>query len=134
MESNLVKGFIGFMVLMGVGFVIVGTTRESQQEKIQGAFLQTSGMLNSLAMSKCSEAVQKEIGAHPYTPSESNSDGMTYVHLVWLNAGSSKRAECRYIIDQGITLLKIDDKLLVEKTEPTDAVAPQGPKPLRLHH
>lgn len=134
MESNLVKGFIGFMVLMGVGFVIVGTTRESQQEKIQGAFLQTSGMLNSLALSKCSEAVQKEIGVHPYTPSESNSDGMTYVHLVWLDAGSAKRSECRYIIDQGITLLKIDDKLLVEKTEPNSAVAPQGPKPLRLHH
>ena len=134
MESNLIKGMIGFGVLMAVGFIIVASTRETQQEKVQSAFLQTSGMLNSLALNKCSEAVQKEIGAHPYTPSESSSDGMSYVHLVWLNAGSSQRAECRYIIDQGITLLRVDDKLLVEKTEPTDAAAPQGPKPLRLHH
>lgn len=134
MESNLIKGLIGFGILMAVGFIIVGSTRETQQEKVQSAFLQTSGMLNSLALSKCSEAVQKEVGAHPYTPSESNSDGMSYVHLVWLNAGSSQRAECRYIIDQGITLLRVDDKLLVEKTETTNAAAPQGPKPIRLHH
>ena len=134
MESNLIKGLIGFGILMAVGFIIVGSTRETQQDKVQSAFLQTSGMLNSLALSKCSEAVQKEVGAHPYTPSESNSDGMSYVHLVWLNAGSSQRAECRYIIDQGITLLRVDDKLLVEKTETTNAAAPQGPKPIRLHH
>jgi hypothetical protein len=134
MEANLVKGMIGFVILMVVGFVIIGSTRESQQEKVQGAFLQTSGMLNSLALSKCSEAVQKEINTHPYTPSESNSDGMTYVTLVWSNVGSVARAECRYIIDQGITLLKLDDRTLIEKTQPTDSVAPSQPKPMRLHH
>jgi hypothetical protein len=91
-------------------------------------------MLNSLALSKCSEAVQKEINTHPYTPSESNSDGMTYVTLVWSNVGSVARAECRYIIDQGITLLKLDDRTLIEKTQPTDSVAPSQPKPMRLHH
>jgi hypothetical protein len=134
MEANLVKGMIGFVILMVVGFVIIGSTRETQQEKVQGAFLQTSGMLNSLALSKCSEAVQKEINTHPYTPSESNSDGMTYVTLVWSNVGSVARAECRYIIDQGITLLKLDDRTLIEKTQSTDSVAPSQPKPMRLHH
>lgn len=134
MESNIVKGGIGFVILMIVGFVIVGTTRETQQEKIQGAFLQTSGMLNSLALSKCSEAVEKEVGAHPYTPSESTSDGMTYVTLAWTNAGTSKRAECRYIIDQGITLLKIDDRALIEKTEISGTARPETPKGIRLHH
>ena len=131
MESNLVKGLIGFALLMVVGFVIVGTTRESQQEKVQGAFLQTSGMLNSLALEKCSEAVKQEVSAHPYTPSESNSDGMTYVSLVWNNVGSAKRAECRYILDQGITLLKIDDRTLIEKTAPVTS-APAAPK--SAHH
>ena len=127
MESNIVKGMIGFAILMIVGFVIVGTTRETQQEKVQGAFLQTSGMLNSLALDKCTEAVRKEVGAHPYTPSESSSDSMTYVSLAWNNVGSAKRAECRYILDQGITFLKIDDRTLIEKTAPATA-APTGPK------
>lgn len=134
MEANIVKGGIGFVILMIVGFVIVGTTRETQQEKVQGAFLQTSGMLNSLALSKCSEAVEKEVAAHPYTPSESTSDGMTYVTLAWTNAGNSKRAECRYIIDQGITLLRIDDRTLIEKTEVSGTARPETPKGIRLHH
>jgi hypothetical protein len=134
MEANLVKGLIGFMVVMAVGFIIIASTRESQQEKVQGAFLQTSGMLNSLAMSKCSEAVKNEVGTHPYTPSESNSDGMTYVTLIWNNVGSVAKAECRYIIDQGITLLRLDDRTLIEKTQPTDSLAPSAPKPMRLHH
>lgn len=131
MESNLVKGMIGFVVLMVVGFVIVGTTRETQQEKVQGAFLQTSGMLSNLALDKCSEAIRKELATHPYTPSESNSDGMSYVTLIWNNVGSAQRAECRYILDQGITLLKIDDRTLIEKTAPVTA-APAAPKP--AHH
>ena len=131
MESNLVKGMIGFAVLMIVGFVIVGTTRETQQEKVQGAFLQTSGMLNSLALEKCSEAVRQEVATHPYTPSESNSDGMTYVSLAWNNVGSAKRADCRYILDQGITFLKIDERTLIEKTAPVTS-APAAPK--SAHH
>ncbi len=134
MESNLVKGIIGFVIFMAVGFIIIGTTRETQQEKVQGAFLQTSGMLNTLALDKCSEAVEKEVGSHPYTPSESNSDGMTYVTLAWNNIGSTKRAECRYIIDQGITLLRVDDKTLIEKTEVSGTARPETPTGIRLHH
>jgi hypothetical protein len=127
MESQIIKAGIGFAILMAVGFVIVGTTRETQQEKIQGAFLQTTSLLSGLALDKCSEAVKAEIGTHPYTPSESSSDNLSYVSLVWNNVGSAKRAECRYIMDQGITLLKIDDRTLIEKSAPaTSAPAAAG--------
>jgi hypothetical protein len=126
MESQLVKGLMGFALLMVIGFVIVATTRETQQEKVQGAFLQTSGMLNSLALDKCTEAVKQEIGTHPYTPSESGSDNLTYVSLVWTNVGSVKKAECRYVMDQGITLLRIDDRAIIEKAGPVTA-APAKP-------
>jgi hypothetical protein len=115
MESQFVKAGIAFAILMAVGFIIVGTTRETQQEKMQGAFLQTSSMLNSLALEKCTEAVKEQVGAHPYTPAESSSDNMSYVSLAWNNVGSAKRAECRYIMDQGIALLKVDDRTIIEK-------------------
>jgi hypothetical protein len=131
MESQAIKAAIGFAIVIIVGFLIVGTTRETQQEKVQGAFLQTSGLLNNLALSKCSEAVRKETSAHPYTPSESNSDNMTYVSLAWNNVGAAKRVECRYVADQGITLLKIDDRTVIEKTAPPTA-APAGPG--SVHH
>lgn len=126
MESQFVKAGVGFLILMIVGFVIVGTTRETQQEKVQGAFLQTSSMLNTLALDKCTEAVRKEIGTHPYMPSESSSDKMSYVALEWKDVGSAKRAQCRYVMDQGITLLKIDERTVIEREAPVTA-APAAP-------
>jgi hypothetical protein len=131
MESQAFKGLIGFAILMVVGFVIVGTTRETPQEKMQGAFLQTSNLLGSVALDKCSEAVKKEAGTHPYTPSETDSDHATHATLIWNNVGSVKRAECRYVMDQGITLLKIDERTVTEKTAPANA-APAAPAP--AHH
>lgn len=116
MESQAVtKLGIGFAILMAVGFLIVGTTRESQQEKMQGAFLQSSNMLGTLSLGKCSEEVKSQIGTHPYTPSETDSDHLKYATLIWNNVGSAKRVECRYVLDQGITLLKVDDKVVIQQ-------------------
>lgn len=123
MESQFIKAGAAFLVMMVIGFLIIGSTRETQQEKVQGAFLQTSSLLSSLALGKCADAVKAEVGAQPYTPSESNSDHMSYVTLIWKNIGSSKVAECRYIMDQGITLLKIDDRTVIAKEAPQSSGA-----------
>ncbi len=131
MESQVVKGLVAVLAVMAVGFVIVATTKESPQEKLQGAFLQTSSMLSSLALDKCTAAVKQEVGANPYTPSESESDHRIFVRLVWNNVGSAKRAECRYVMDQGITLLKIDDRVVVQK-ESVQSVP--GAAPAGVHH
>ncbi|WP_052807874.1 hypothetical protein [Methyloterricola oryzae] len=131
MESQAFKLFLAFLAVMAVGFGIVATTKETPQEKMQGAFLQTSSLLSNLALDKCTAAVKQEVGAQPYTPSESNSDHMTYVHLTWSNVGSAKHAECRYIMDQGITLLKIDDRTVIEKTLSQTST---GEKPKGEHH
>jgi hypothetical protein len=116
MESQAFKLFLAFIGVMAVGFIIVLSTRETPQEKMQGAFLQTSSMLSNLALDKCTEAVKKETGSHPYTPSESDSDHLTHVTLIWKNIGAVKQAECRYVMDQGITLLKIDDRTVISKS------------------
>jgi len=115
MESQAFKLFLGFVAIMAAGFVIVALTKETPQEKMQGAFLQTSSMLSTLALDKCTDAVKKEAGAQPYTPNESASDHMTYVTLTWKNIGTVKQAECRYVMDQGITLLKIDDRTVIAR-------------------
>ncbi|MBS1212199.1 MAG: uncharacterized protein H6R26_815 [Proteobacteria bacterium] len=131
MESQAFKLFLAFVAVMAVGFGIVATTKETPQEKMQGAFLQTSSLLSNLALDKCTAAVKQEVGAHPYTPSESSSDHMTNVTLIWKNVGTAKQAECRYIMDQGITLLKIDDRTVIEKTvsQTTGGATPQP-----VHH
>jgi hypothetical protein len=131
MEFDIAKIGGAFLVIMVIGFVIVGTTRETEQEKVQGAFLQTSSMLGTLALGKCTDAVKAEVGAQPYNPSESNSDHMSYVTLIWKNVGSAKQAECRYVMDQGITFLKVDDRTVLAKEAPQIS---GGAAPKPVHH
>lgn len=115
MESQAFKLFLAFIGFMAIGFIIITATRETPQEKMQGAFLQTSSLLSNLALDKCTEAVKKEAGTHPYTPTQSDSDHSSFVKLIWRNVGTIKEAECRYVMDQGITLLKIDDRTVIAK-------------------
>jgi len=115
MESQVVKGLVAIVFVMIVGFGIIAMTKPTEQEKQSGAFLAVSSMLSSLALDKCSAAVKQEVGANPYTPSESDSDRRFFVKLVWNNVGTAKRAECRYVMDQGITLLQIDDRNVIKK-------------------
>lgn len=128
MESQVVKSLIAVFAVMVVGFIIVGTTKETEQEKQSGAFLMASSLLSNLALDKCSAAVKQETGVNPYTPSESESDHRLFVRLVWNNLGTVKRAECRYVMDQGITLLKIDDRVAIEReaVQTSSGAAPAG--------
>jgi hypothetical protein len=131
MESQVVKGLVAIFGVMLVGFVIIASTKETEQEKQSGAFLATSSLLSSLALDKCSAAVKQEVGATPYTPSESESDHRQFVRLQWNNVGTTKHAECRYVLNQGITLLQIDDRTVIKKelVQSTPGAAPTG-----VHH
>lgn len=131
MESQFVKALIAVFGVMVVGFIIVGTSKETEQEKQSGAFLMASSLLSTLALEKCSAAVKQETGVNPYTPSESESDRRLFVKLVWNNLGAVKHAECRYVMDQGITLLKIDDRIAIQKeaVQTSTGAAPAG-----VHH
>ena len=131
MESQVGKGLAAVVLVMLVGFGIVAMTKPTQQEKQSGAFLAASSMLSSLALDKWTAAVKQEVGANPYTPSESDSDRRLFVKLVWNNVGTAKRAECRYVMDQGITLLQIDDRNVIKKesVQTSSGAAPTG-----VHH
>lgn len=131
MESQLFKALLAFVGIMVAAFLVIGANKETPQQKLQGAFLQTSSLLSSLALEKCSQAVKNEAGANPYTPFESDSDRMTYVKLLWKDVGTVKLAECRYVMDQGITLLKIDDRTVIAK-ESTQSAAAGADRP--VHH
>jgi len=130
-DSQFVKALVAVFVVMAVGFGIVATTKETEQEKQSGAFLATASLLSSLALDKCSAAVKQEIGTNPYTPSESDSDRRLFVKLVWNDVGTAKRAECRYVMDQGITLLQIDDRTVIKKEMAQSA---SNPAPAGGHH
>jgi hypothetical protein len=132
MESQFVKAFAAFVIIMIGAFIMIGANKETTQEKLQGAFLQTSSLLSNLALDKCSAAVKQEIGAHPYTPTESSSDHVAYVTLIWKNVGSAKEAECRYVMDQGITLLRVDDRTVINRQGAT-TVSGGAPQHQKMH-
>jgi hypothetical protein len=110
------KLFWMFVGVMAVGFLIVAMSRETAEDKIQNAFMQTYSQLSKIATDKCSEAVFEAAKARPYTPSDTSSDHQTWVNLTWKNVGSIKQAECRYVIEKGVTFLKLDDKTLISQT------------------
>jgi hypothetical protein len=127
---KLLAAFIGVMI---VGFGIVAMNKETPQEKQQGVLLQTSSMLTSLGTDKCTEAVRSQLGTHPYKPDVSDSDRMAYVNLKWNNAGGTgKQVECRYVLNEGVTLLKVDGATVLEK----DRVSGDGGanRPQAVHH
>ena len=105
MESNVVKAAIGFAIVMIAGFIIVGTTAK-RRKKNAGRFPANLEPAEYLALDKCTEAVKNEVGSRPYSPSESDSDHVKYVTLIWNNIGSAKRVECRYVMDQGLRFSK----------------------------
>lgn len=97
--------FAGFFV---VGFIIVGGSKETPEEKMARSFMQASNMLDYSAREKCAAAVYEKTGERVYAPSESGSDRQNWVELTWRGNGKIKEAFCRYESANGITLFKIN--------------------------
>lgn len=114
--SQVTKVLLLFGAVMAVGFIIVGTSRETPEEKkLQAASLQSS-MLNKLAVEKCSDAIYEHTKERIYTPTETSSDNNSYVQLAWRAGGKVKDAECRYEAGNGIALLKVNGETINTKT------------------
>lgn len=97
--------FAGFFL---VGFIIVGGSQETPEEKMARSFMQTSNMLAAMASDKCVSAVYEKTGERVYKPTESSSDQRSWVELIWRGTGKVKEAVCRYESANGITLFKIN--------------------------
>lgn len=105
--------FIGFIA---IGVFIISMSKETPEDKMQSAFLQTYSQLSQIGRNKCSEAVLEATKVRPYTPSDTTSDHQTWVNLTWKNVGPVKQVECHYVMEKGITLLKLDDRTLIPQT------------------
>lgn len=112
--SQVTKALLAFVGVMVVGFIIVATTRESPSEKLEATFMRSS-MLSTMALEKCSSAIYSHAKERVYTPTESSSDGNTFVHLIWRTSGTVKEAECRYEQGKGITSLKYNGQTLISQ-------------------
>ncbi|MDD2768236.1 MAG: hypothetical protein PHT19_05855 [Methylococcus sp.] len=104
--TRLIYAFVGIMV---IGFGIVYFSKESDQEKVGQALLMSGNMLNTYARDSCTQAGESKAGTHLYMPTESQSDGNSYVNLIWNYTNNGDHTlTCRYERDKGITELTLD--------------------------
>ncbi|WP_333688333.1 hypothetical protein [Methylococcus capsulatus] len=104
--TKLIYAFVGIMI---VGFGIVYFSKETEQDKVGQALLMSGNMLNTYARESCTQAGEAKAGTHLYMPSESQSDGNSYVSLTWNYTNNGDHVlTCRYERDKGITEMTLD--------------------------
>jgi hypothetical protein len=109
--NNISTLFFGFIGVMAVGFLIVAFSGKSEHQRIGEAMIMSANTLNVHARDKCAEEAESRIKTELYTPTESASDGITYVQLGWKgNDPNYQEVSCRYEKDKGVTELVIDGK------------------------
>jgi hypothetical protein len=118
-NSKLVYAVIGVFV---IGFVLVGLSKRepSKEQKEGAAMVRNYVTLQTVANQKCPEAIKNATGEQVFFPSETESDRDTYVTMKWVGEnvkkGGFKNASCTVnSVLGGISELKIDDKLLINK-------------------
>ncbi|MEN8261563.1 MAG: hypothetical protein ABFS02_13475 [Pseudomonadota bacterium] len=115
--SDFMKAMIGFVILMAAGFIIVGTSEQSEEEKLNAAFVRTANLLFKYANEKCTAAVRERTGTMVYEPTETSSDKQSYATLIWRSdKGDFKEAKCTFKQDLGgISELVIDGNTIVSR-------------------
>ena len=104
--TKLIYGFVGVMI---VGFGIVYFSKETEQDKAGQALLMSGNMLNAYARESCTQAGEAKAGTRLYMPSETQSDGNSYVSLTWNYTNNGDHVlTCRYERDKGITEMTLD--------------------------
>lgn len=116
--SNTAKLIIAFLGFIVIGFVIVGTSEKSEEEKKNDAFVSGYGTMSSMASKKCPQAIKKHTGKSVFFPTKTESDKQTYITLTWEGGKDDnfKTAVCRFERARGgIAELVIDGETVISK-------------------
>ena len=115
--SNVTKGILAVVGFFLIGFLIVGTSEKSEEEKKNESLVTGYGTLSRITTMRCKAEIKKHTGANVYFPSETKSDKSSYLTLIWKdNKEGFKNAECTFTRSKGaITNLVIDGKTYISK-------------------
>ncbi len=120
---------VGFAVFVVVGFFLVGSGKESAEDKATSQMFQANAMLRSYAMKKCQLKIKpvlnlkRTIGA---PDSNVPGDEPEQVILTWSGDGSKgyKEIACSFKTGKGVYSLVIDGETIVP--EPTEVAEEKG--------
>lgn len=114
--NKFVIALVGFVSVMAIGAIIVGSSNKSDEEIAADVMLRAGTQLTRHAIGRCQAKIQKELGRSVYSPKSSVGDQATIVTLTWVgDKDDFKTATCTYLRDKGIVSLKIDEKVLISK-------------------
>ncbi len=107
---------VGFVFVMGVGAIIVATSDKSDEEVASDVMLRAGIQLTNHAIGRCRSKIRQEIEGTLYSPDTTQGDGATIVTLTWNGDNENfKTATCTYMRGKGVTLLKIEDKIVFSR-------------------
>jgi len=114
--SNVQKLIAAVVGVIVVGFLIVGTSGQDEEDKLNEAFLRNAAMLFKIANTQCPKALKKHTGVSMVPPTESESDKKTFVKLTWIKkSGPFKKATCLIVENQNsVKELVVDGKTVLK--------------------
>ena len=106
----MMYGF-GFVIAIGVAVILVS---EKSDDEIAADISLLSGVrLTQHGTTVCQKEIESSSGVKVYSPARSAGDRVSTVTLEWDGDGKQFKAiRCTYNLDQGITALMIDEKLV----------------------
>ena len=132
MQTNELKmAGIGFAVFVVVGFFLVGSGKESAEDKATSQMFQANAMLRSYAMKKCQLKIRAVLDK-PIDAPDSNvhGDEPEQVKLIWNGDGSKgfKEITCSFKTGKGVRSLVIDGKTIIPEPAKPAIAAKEAPE------
>ena len=116
--SDVSKGIFAVVGVFIIGFLIVGTSGKSEEEKKNEALVSGDAAMSKMASKKCPAAIKKHVGQSVFFPSETESDKQSYMTLTWKGGKNDnyKLITCTFTRSVGgISELVIDGKTVKSK-------------------
>lgn len=113
--SEVTKVIFAFVGVMIIGFVLVGTSGLSDQQKQDNASMMHYSNLSRMSTIKCPKAIKKLTGAIIYQIADTVSDKVSYLTVKYDKTDKFENASCT--IDQMGVLVEliVDGKTLIKK-------------------
>ena len=103
---------------MLVGFLLVGTSEKTEEEKANEAMVSGYAQMSRMTTMKCPKAIKKHTGSQVYTEESTDTDKVSYITRTWKGGKGDnfKIAKCTFTLATGgITELDIDGKKVISK-------------------
>lgn len=116
--SDVSKGIAAIVGVFIIGFLIVGTSEKSEEEKQSDSMVAGYASMAQMATKKCPAAIKAKLGVPVYFPSETDSDKQSYITMTWKGEEKDKYKliTCTFTRSiGGISELVIDGETIISK-------------------